>query len=96
MKLINLHKKWMETGELPWGKDYWWQGGLCSNIPQKYRATFDMFIPNKSEEDLLNKEKLGITFWASGLEENATNEATSYTPLRQTIVLLICAMHGEI
>lgn len=89
MKLIELYKKWMKSGELP-------DSGLCNSIQIKYEKLFLLFIPSRNECLALSKEGFDITYWASGLPADHKDEQIAFTPLRQTIVLLICAMAGEI
>jgi len=87
MKLIDLHKQWMETGMLP--KD-----GLCNSLRGKYATNLKKHFDKTIGE-------YG-TFWAYPLtyqqqiRHSYTEMALSYTPLRQTIVLLICAMNNEL
>lgn len=90
MKLIELHKKWMETGVLP-------SHGLCNSLKAKYfRTLLDLFAPP------IEANKDYVTFWAYPLtlsQEGSMSYmemALPYTPTRQTIVLLICAIHGEL
>jgi len=89
MKLIDLYKEWMETGKLP-------DWGLCNSIPKEYWETLDLFEPSQDEESQLDYEGLSWNYWASGLPTNHKDEKYGFTPLRQTIVLLICAMKDEI
>lgn len=89
MKLIDLHKKWVKDLELP---DY----GLChvfSNLPRKYEDRFLEFSPIFTERVQLRKEGKSELYWAS---DNKNYLCYEYTPLRQTIVLLICAMNNEL
>ncbi len=95
-KLIDLHFEWMETGTM--GKLYNAGGGLCNFIPAEYIHLFDLFIPTQRELDVFEENDSPI-FWASGLQESYSEYsklAYLYTPRRQSIVLLICAMYGEI
>ncbi len=89
MKLIDLHKKWMRTGMMD-------DTGLCNSTPYKYRKTLDLFEPNTKEHSLLFHTYHSNLYWASGLKVDDDNKFYTYTPLRQAIVLLICAMHNEL
>lgn len=91
MKLINLHKQWMETGKLP-------MDGLCCSLPEKYEECLESFDRTDEDREEARKYNLDPTFWASGLPRRSDYRelAYAYTPLRQTIVLLICAMEGEL
>ena len=81
MKLIDCYKEWMETGELPE-----FPGGLCSNAPDRYLKMVDMFEPIDNNHP---------SYWADG-RCTGQNKYYGFNPLRQTIVLFICAMKGEI
>jgi hypothetical protein len=89
MKLIELYKEWMETGVMP-------DSGLCPSIPTKYKIYLNLFKPEPSENILLMQENLSVGYWASGLDVYDNGKYDSFTDLRQTIVLLICAMNDEI
>lgn len=95
-KLVELHYEWMEKGVMSGYK--WAGGGLCEHLAKKYSYELDLFEPVDKEIRQLAKEGLCTCFWASGLEEDTKYRilATEYTLLRQTIVLLICAMCGEL
>ena len=93
-KLIELHKKWMEagkiTGEIP--------NGLCHEITGSYRDKFILIMPSDEELVILEKDGFDTAYWASELPESESNKRLSenYGALRQTIVLLICAMNNEL
>lgn len=90
MKLIKLHEEWSEKGKLP-------NIGLCSSTPSKYRNTLGLLKPTMDDFKQLDKNGLCTNFWGSGLNAyDFWDKFVAYTPLRQTIVLLICAMHDEI
>lgn len=83
MRLVDKHKKWMETGRLD-------RPGLCSCLMDQelYMNKLTLFEPNL---DYIPP------FWAYGAgKPHVFNLMLEYTPLRQTIVLLICAMHNEL
>jgi hypothetical protein len=92
-KLIDLYKEWMETGEL----DY---AGLCSSIPFKYEDALEMVSPSRKEMTILRKEGKPYVFWGCGIKySRIPKDKTAgcfFSPLRQNIVLLICAIHNEI
>jgi hypothetical protein len=94
-KLIDLHKEWMETGFI--GTPMPWDGGLCNLLPPKYKSDLDLLKRTDEDRQQASKEGLDFVFWASGLPKKTVYEelAYSYTPLRQTIVLLIAIMHNE-
>jgi hypothetical protein len=85
MKLFDLYKEWMETGTL--GEPSNFDGGLCNAVPEEYQADLKLFVPDDWHE----------VFWAYELKRyEYKRRAYDFTPLRQTIVLLICAMKDEI
>jgi hypothetical protein len=93
MKLINLYKEWMKKGVMP-------DNGLCSSLKDtKYYKDIDIFIPFCEDKIILTYEKKPTFYWGNGepYKEFFLSEiGIKFTPLRQTIVLLICAMHNEI
>lgn len=90
MNLKQEYEKWMENGRLP-------KGGLCNSLMgTKYRNTLKLFGPSCEELYELFKEDLSNIFWGSGLSLNDNDRHIKFTPLRQTIVLLILAMHNEL
>lgn len=91
-RLIDLHWEWMEKGTLN-------KSGLCDELSNtKYEETLYIFEPSIIEERELLFEGEFNTFWGSGLDYDAEYNSSHpiYTPRRQSIVLLICAIHGEI
>lgn len=89
MKLIELYRIWMTTGHLP-------KLGLCNSIPIEYRKTFYLLAPLHDDKVGLLIDSGSQTYWGSGLPCDHKLEETGFTPLRQTIVLLICAIHNEL
>jgi hypothetical protein len=88
-KLIDHYKEWDKEGQLP---DY----GLCDSIPSEYEKSLLLFKPTDAELDELESLRMAVFFWASGLSVFDVNKCRALTPLRETIILLICAMHDEI
>lgn len=90
MTYLELHKEWMEEGELPCGGlcNFFSYGPTVLTMPQE-------LIPTKQERGLLKKEGFCSVYWASGLPDGHEDENTGYTPLRQTLVLLMAALNGE-
>lgn len=91
MKLINLYKEWMKKGKMP-------SLGLCCSVPSTYTDTLDLFEPTAEQENELRLNGKSWAYW--GYEGNSTDSSElrcrSFTELRQTVVLLICAMHDEL
>jgi hypothetical protein len=90
-KLIDHYKEWVEKGRLP-------KEGLCESIPRKYSKSLYLFEPTLNDAINLEKLDLSRTFWGSGLSvfDKHFDKCHGLTPLRETIILLICAMHDEI
>lgn len=89
-RLIDLYKEWMEKGRLP-------NGGLCVSLNCEYEDSLkEYFYPTPTEFKSLSHEGYEPTYWASGLPSDHKDEYCGFTPLRQTIVLLICAIHNEL
>ena len=89
MNLIDLHKGWYDGRKL---KSYFGGNGLCHAIPENYQEYLSLFRPDNSYD-------LGFPrmYWAHS--ENPPRDKRAweeYTSLRQTIVLLICAMNNEL
>lgn len=88
MKLIDLHKRWCKSGRLP-------MIGLCYTIDRfGEKEDLDyllMFKPDKIINSFRGR------YWGYGkFGGGVDNVVCEYTPLRQTIVLLICCMKNEI
>ena len=88
-KLIDHYKEWDKKGELP-------KNGICFSIPDEYEGSLLLFEPTRDE--LIQLSSLGMSwcYWGSGLGMFDLNKGKALTPLRETIILLICAMHDEI
>lgn len=89
MNLYEQYKQMMETGRMP-------TPGLCEFLPKIYSESLQLLRPQWEEIIRLERDGQSGLFWASGIPNRDTETTYSFTPLRQTIVLLICAMHGEI
>jgi hypothetical protein len=87
-RLIDLHKEWLEWDRIFDRKDdSYGMGGLCNSVPIKYQDDLIKFRPTEYK-----------TYWASGFSQDKGGHAAmyNYNTLRQTIVLLICAMNNEL
>lgn len=90
MNLIEEYENWMETKELP-------DNGLCGCLKgTEYRDTLRLFIPSSKDFTELFRNSLDLAYWGSSLAYNDNGRFYSFTPLRQTIVLLILAIHDEL
>ena len=95
-KLIDLHWEWMMKKQIP-------DGGLCVTLfSGEYYKTLKSFFPNTQELAELKDNGMAEVYWGSETKdakvgtEEYFKERYEYTTIRQTIVLFICAMHGEI
>ena len=102
-RLIDLHNQWMKTGLLNYSGSSF---GLCNTIPNEYRETLSLFIPDiyqlreLYDAGIIDTTKFDFAYWAEDckpfeLPFPETN-GNIYGPTRQAIVLLICAMHNEL
>lgn len=87
-KYLPLYYKWMDAKRMP-------EAGMCNCMDNKDQM-FILFKPTSKERDRLDKSGFCPVFWASGLLANSDGEFTSFTPLRQTIVLFLAAMNNEL
>lgn len=87
---LDYYKKWMETGELP-------NNGLCNSLSQP--IDFGMyFMPTDEDLEELLSERCSCIYFTSGLQWDCDeiDKKELFTPLRQTIVLLLAAMNDEL
>lgn len=91
MRLIDLHKEWCEFGGIT-------NSGLCTSIDERkdLKTLSIYFEPTFDESKQLIIDGFDEVYWGSGLPNGHEDEMKTYTPLRQTIVLLICAMNNEL
>ena len=91
-KFLDFYEKCMESGELlP-------EAGLCQCKPFKGSKEFRRIKATGEEQQKLQDMGLTSGYWGSGLPYYTNNHEVTYsfTPLRQTIVLLCAAMAGEL
>jgi hypothetical protein len=92
-KLITNFKKWTSKGIIP-------EEGLCETLRYTpYERTLNLFNPTGEDFLTLNEENKPTTYWGYGIESNAERTKVrrqGLTPLRQTILALICVMHDEV
>ena len=92
-KLITNFKKWSTEGELP-------KEGLCETLMHTpYERTLNLFNPTGEDFLTLNVENKPTIYWGYGIESNTERTKVrrqGLTPLRQTILAFICAMHDEV
>jgi len=91
---LNIHKECIETGQLP-------VSGLCGTINchedtcKKYQDILSFVGPTIDDAVMLAKEGYNTMYWGYGIKhtkkvdfKGIVNIQYTYTPLRQTIILL--------
>lgn len=96
-KHLAFYEECMETGNLKYGNSRI-GSGLCQSARDGYidSALLSRFVPTEEDEDFLDAEHLSTGWWGSGLDWQDSKKYTSFTPLRQTIVLFMAAINGEL
>ena len=98
-----LYNKFTRTGELN-------KSGLCVVLQDtKYEKTLELFEPTKKDIVKLRRDNYYVGYWGSDLKRINSDNTTfdlfekhirvrhrSFTPLRQTVLLFIAAMHKEL
>jgi len=87
-RFIDLYYDWMQDGIMP-------QEGLCNSVPWQLKGIFFDLQPFLYEKEQLREEGFCEVLWASGLPEGHKEEWYSFTPLRQTIILLCACINNE-
>lgn len=88
-KYLPLYEKWMETGRIP-------NNGLCNSIGSR---KLSVFRPSRKYSEARGYFH---DYWYWGYDGKANYNLRldykwhKFTPLRQTIVLLMAAMAGEL
>jgi hypothetical protein len=91
-KYLPLYEEWIKTGKIEDDVDRltgW--GGLCNTVlgNEENKDMLKLFEP-------LNGEHSGTNFWAADLPHGDSNRVYGFTPMRQTIVLFLAAINGEL
>ena len=92
-KHLSLYKNSMISGRLP--KEC---TGFCECAQEGLidTETFLLFVPDHFEEAELREEGLSTSYWASGKGFYDWDRVCTFTPLRQTITLLMAAINNEL
>lgn len=86
MKYIEFYEQCMATGKMP-------DSGLCFALPPELNGEIlDMVKPTIEDREVLRNEGSPVNYWGN---ESYANRLSSFTPLRQTLVLLMAAIAGE-
>lgn len=94
-KYLELYYEWMEKGEVIETPHTYTYGGLCSTELFNSKDFWDLFKPEDTERVGVHQH----AYWAAGVRfKTAKNRKCThgFTPLRQTIVLFLAAMNGEL
>lgn len=93
-KHLDFYKKCMETGRVE--TDF--STGLCGAASGKQIDSdlLNLFEPTREERNELADEGISSGWWASGLPSESGKKYSSFTPLRQTIVLFMAAINNEL
>lgn len=67
--------------------------GLCHLFTDD--ELFTLFTPDAEDLLMLEKEELSTWYWGCGLPKDHWQRSNGFTPLRQTIVLLMAEMAGD-
>lgn len=92
-KHIDFYNKYIQTGMLP-------DQGLCccalSGIID--RQLLKIMEPTDNDYKDLRAEEISTVYWACGLPANLDDHEKKwpFTPLRQTVILFMAAMNGEL
>lgn len=94
MKLIDLYKSWLMQGIIT-------RNGLCNSLPSRYKRQLMKFYPTADEWKNFNHfYNRPQGYWGHNGEVDLMSDrartSKEFSPLRQTIVLLICAMNNEL
>ena len=91
MKHMDYHNRCMQTGETIGGYGLCHEA-LCGRIDPK---TLELFEPTDEDKKWLIWEGKSVGYWGiDGPYDYMTYD--KFTPLRQTIVLFMAAMNGEL
>lgn len=69
--------------------------GLCDALGA-FNPVLQLFEPTDENRTELQRKDLSTWYWGSGMRYDNPNRAGTFTPLRQTIVLFMAAMEGEL
>jgi hypothetical protein len=86
-KYFQFYKDCMITGKLP-------KIGLCNCFP--YDSLFELFSEGPGERRPVFWGYGGVGLHTNSIISDIVKRAHKFTPLRQTIVLLMAAMNGEL
>ena len=83
-KYLKFHEKCMKTGKIP---NY----GLCNCFPNNRKL--ELLSPDSDERYDLLYSGFPMVYWG---RDNYNQSIDDYSKLRQTIVLFMAAMNGEL
>lgn len=82
-KYLEFYNKCMTTGVMPYKENKETCGGLCS------------IFPRSEELKLMSPDDKRLWYWGHS-DEYWNGDGTTFTELRQTIVLFMAAMNNEL
>lgn len=96
-KHLDFYYECMATGRLKEA----YGSGLCGNALYFYidKKLLDLFTPTAEDEKTLDDEGCSIGWWGYEVplfKSSVDERLHSFTPLRQTIVLFMAAINGEL
>ena len=94
---LSFYERCMITSEVPRIKDCLtdegYHNGMCQHLPIEFQ---EIMAPDGDEDKELLNEGFCDAYWGSGLPRNHEDERKLFTPLRQTLILFMAAMNGEL
>lgn len=85
-KYLPLYYKWMETGKIP-------RDGLCHSLGRLSRRQLKLFAPTPDEADEHGHWR---GHWGVMLNVYFPSDDYSFNEFRQTVLLFVAAMNGEL
>lgn len=98
-KYLPLYEKWMASGVIDNSPGIDSANGMC-DLFKKHRL-WKRVSADPKDKQVLWYENIEIIWWGSGFSESLfykdpVKVKSEFTPLRQTLVLFMCAMNEEL
>lgn len=93
-KHLTLYKQSMNTGSLPNDCAGFCDCARLNMVSQK--LLYKVMWPSDEDQMELHETDYSVAFWASGCKTTDPRRIGGFTPLRQTILLFMAAMAGEL
>lgn len=90
-KHLQFYMDCMKRGSMPCA-------GLCGCADDKdiSEKMFLLMEPTVEDYIRLNNRNMNTVWWASGIRNRGKDRISTFTPLRQTIVLFMAALNNEL